>query len=121
MVVTDEFGCTTMATYFITVLDPDCNETDVFLPNAFTPNGDGMNDILYVRSNFVDDLDLIIYKRWGENVFEMNNVSADDPSLGWDGTFKGQELKPDVYGYYLRARCINGKEFITKGNITLLK
>jgi len=121
VVVTDEFGCSETAIYFITVLNPDCNETDVFLPNAFSPNGDGINDILYVRSNFVDDLDLLIFNRWGEQVFEVSNVPADDPTLGWNGVFKGEELRPDVYGYYLRATCINGKEFITKGNITLLK
>jgi len=120
--VTNEFGCEGVATIAaLTVLNPDCNEEDVFLPNAFSPNGDGMNDVFYVRSNFVDDLDLLIYNRWGEKVFEVNNVQADDPSVGWNGIFKGEELRPDVYGYYLRARCVNGREFLKKGNVTILK
>jgi gliding motility-associated-like protein len=113
--VTDENGCTTTAAITITVTTPTCEE-DVFLPNAFSPNGDGVNDILYVRGVFIDDVELVIYNRWGEQVF-----STTDINIGWDGTFKGKELAPDAYAYWLRARCGDGAEVVRRGNVSLLR
>jgi gliding motility-associated-like protein len=113
--VTDENGCTGTASITVTVMNPFCDERDIFLPNAFTPNGDGENDILYVRSNFVTSLDWHIYNRWGQEVFSSNNISN-----GWNGTFNGEQLAPDVYGYYFNATCPNGKTYKKQGNITLL-
>ena len=57
-----------------------------------------------------------VFDRWGEMVFE-----SQDRSIGWDGTFRGKKMDPDVYDYYLKAVCIDGDEAIIKGNITLLK
>ncbi|MFK7984075.1 MAG: gliding motility-associated C-terminal domain-containing protein, partial [Saprospiraceae bacterium] len=93
-----------------------CDDDALFMPNAFSPNGDGINDVLYVRGadGFLS-MNLIIYNRWGEKVFETS-----DADFGWDGRFKGKELGPDVYGYYLTVTCPGG--VITKqGNVTLLK
>jgi len=114
--VTNEDGCTNTASITIRVLNPACDKTDVFLPNAFTPNGDGINDILLVRSNFLTSWELHIYSRWGEEVF-----STKDQNIGWDGTFKGKKLEPDVFGYYFTAVCINQATYNDKGNVTLLK
>ncbi|MEL6865280.1 MAG: gliding motility-associated C-terminal domain-containing protein, partial [Bacteroidota bacterium] len=114
--ITDEFGCVVNRQITITVIDPECNETFVYLPNAFTPNDDGKNDVLFVRGVSIDEVSLIIYNRWGEKVFETQNQE-----VGWDGRFNGEDLSSDVYGYYLRARCFNGQEYIKKGNISLLR
>ena len=98
------------------VLLPECEEPYIFIPNAFTPNGDGSNDVLAVRGLGIQDLYLTIFDRWGERVFETR--SQDDT---WDGTFKGEKLPPDVYGFYLELTCWNGETFRKKGNITLLR
>ncbi|HZV68095.1 MAG TPA: gliding motility-associated C-terminal domain-containing protein [Saprospiraceae bacterium] len=109
-------GCPGIASITMHVLNPPCNDDDIFLPTAFTPNNDGHNDELKVLSNFISLLDLHIYNRWGQEVFHTTN-----PNIGWDGTFKGEELSPDVFGYYMNITCPNEKTFFKKGNITLLR
>ncbi len=116
LVITDLNGCTNTITLRVVVVDPLCIEPNIFLPNAFTPNNDGENDVLRLLGIEIDEMYLAIYDRWGEKVFE-----TDDPSQGWDGTFKGKSLPPDVYGFYLQVKCFNGADFFKKGNIALLK
>ncbi len=113
--VTDENGCTGTATLTVPVISPFCDERDIFIPNAFTPNNDGINDVLYVRSNYVTSMELHIYNRWGERVF-----SSTDINIGWNGTYNGKTLAPDVFGYYLNVGCPGEKSYFKKGNITLL-
>lgn len=93
-----------------------CEEPYIFVPNAFSPNGDHENDVLYVRGQFIQGLLFRVFNRWGEMVFESN-----DQTVGWDGTFRGKPLDPDVYDYYVKAICIDGNESIIKGNITLIR
>lgn len=114
--VIDENGCVAMDTVSISVVQPLCDETDVFVPNLFTPNDDDFNDVFRVEGNFIDELRMIIYNRWGEQVFE-----SDSQDNAWDGTFKGTELEADVYGYHLTVRCINGQTLVKQGNVTLMK
>ena len=112
--VTDtDSNCSALANILITVVD-ECDEPFIFFPNAFSPNDDGQNDVLYLRSVVVDEVYFVIYNRWGEKVFESNNVNE-----GWDGTHDGERVTADVYGFYLEARCINGKEYVKKGNVTV--
>lgn len=113
---TDENGCTAVATVRVGVTTLDCELPFVFFPNAFSPNNDGENDFLQLYGNPVESAHWIIYNRWGEVVFETF-----DPQGTWDGTFKGKELSPDVYGYFLEVNCFGGEGFITKGNVTLLR
>jgi len=113
--VTDDNGCTGTACIAVTVNDLFCDDRDIFIPNAFTPNTSGVNDVLFVRSNFIATMELVIYNRWGEKVF-----STTDQSIGWDGTYNGQLLSPDVFGYYLTVTCPNEETYTKKGNITLL-
>ena len=113
--VTDEEGCTGTADVRVDVILIQCSE-DVFLPTAFSPNGDGANDVLMVRSNSMTELELIIYNRWGEKMFSTTSVNG-----SWDGTFQGATVNTDVYAYYLRARCGNGEEIVKQGNVSLLK
>ncbi len=116
VLVTDQGGCQASREITIEVLNPDCDEPNLFLPNAFTPNGDGENDAIYFRSNIVAEMELAIYNRWGQRIFY-----SEDQNVGWDGTFNGEKLTPDVYGFYLHAKCYNGQDYFKKGNITLLR
>ena len=116
VVVTDDSGCTASADVLVRLATTICEAPYIFVPNTFTPNGDGLNDILLVRGPFVDELLFIIYDRWGNEVFRST-----DRNEGWDGTFQGQALGNDVFGYYLEARCFDGELFNLKGNVTLLR
>jgi len=115
--VTNENGCIATDTVSVRVVPPICDETDIFVPNTFSPNGDGLNDFFMVRSNFIDEFEMIVYNRWGEEVYE----TKDPDTQGWDGTFNNTDLEADVYGYHLRVLCIGGVEFIKQGNITIVK
>ncbi|MEN9987582.1 MAG: hypothetical protein RLZZ585_621 [Bacteroidota bacterium] len=108
--------CTKSDTAIVKVYEIVCDEPYVFVPNAFTPNGDQENDVLYVRGLWIEKCILRIFDRWGELVFETT-----DQNYGWDGTYKGKKLDPDVFDYYLEVDCIGGSRNIVKGNITLMK
>ena len=86
------------------------------MPNTFTPNGDGENDILFVRSNDVSELYFAVYNRWGQMVFETTDITK-----GWDGIYKGMKADPAVFAWYLRAKCFNGGEIKKQGNTTLIR
>ncbi len=116
LLITDQYGCINSDTVTVYIRAFICDEPYIFVPNAFTPNGDNTNDVLYVRGNAVTELYFAVYSRWGEMMFE-----TEDLNVGWDGTFKGKELSPDVYGYYLRLRCLNNEEYFKKGNVTLIR
>ena len=100
----------------IKVLQLICNDVHLFIPNAFSPNDDNYNDKLYLRGHNIEKMIFRIFDRWGEMVFE-----TEDQSIGWDGTFRGKKLNPDVYDYYLDVTCLGGLNEIIKGNITLMK
>lgn len=116
LTVTNDVGCVKTDSITIWVRTSLCGEPNIFIPNAFTPDGDGVNDILFVRGDNLNEVYLVIYDRWGELVFETNNQS-----VGWDGYFRGELLNPDVYGYYLECTCGDGETFFKKGNITLIR
>ena len=114
---TDQNGCRhALKTIYVIVQTNECNEGVVYLPTGFTPNNDGVNDVLYIRSNFVTEVYLTIYDRWGEKLFETNDIKK-----GWDGYYKGKLLDQGVYGYYMTFKCNNGEESFKKGNITLTR
>ena len=102
-----------------------CEVDKIFVADAFSPNGDQNNDIVCVRSEVLEqfsEIEFMIYNRWGQEVFRSNNM--DD--LCWDGIFDGEELAPDVYGYFMKIVCpgAEGEEdqvFTRQGNITLLR
>ncbi|TCD00425.1 gliding motility-associated C-terminal domain-containing protein [Pedobacter psychroterrae] len=89
---------------------------DIFVPNAFTPNNDGQNDIVYVRSQTLKTLRFYIYSQWGEQLYYSTNIAN-----GWDGTFKGISQPTGVYIYTLKATMNDGREINKKGTITLIK
>ncbi len=87
-----------------------------FIPNAFTPDNDGLNDAIGVLGEGLSEMNLVIYNRWGERIFETN-----DPSEKWDGTYKGIHLDPDVFVYVLSYSYLNNEKGFLKGNITLIR
>jgi gliding motility-associated-like protein len=93
----------------------DCS---VDVPSAFSPNGDNVNDILYLRGSCVKNIEFYIYDRWGEKVFESHELSN-----GWDGTFKGKKIDAAVFTFYLSAESEleKGKIFKKEGNISLIR
>jgi len=112
-------GCSVIIPITLRVEDPLCDEQKIFIPNAFTPNGDASNDVMQVRTNFADDITefrWIIYNRWGQEVYNSTDINE-----SWDGTQEGDDLEPDVYGYWLRLVCPAGEPFIKQGNITILR
>jgi gliding motility-associated-like protein len=114
--VTDENQCSNQDTVTIYVKEVICGEPELFIPNAFSPDNDGNNDLFRLRGNTLSSLHLEIYDRWGEMVFETDDILA-----GWDGNYKGKPASPGVYVYYLRAVCYDQSEFTKKGNVTLLR
>ncbi|BDS12477.1 PKD domain-containing protein [Aureispira anguillae] len=113
--VTNQY-CTHNDSVTVYIKPPICANPVVFVPSAFSPDGDGHNDVLMVNGNNINEMTMAIYNRWGQKVFETN-----DQNLGWDGTYLGRELPPDVYGYYMQCKCDEGGTLFLKGNITLLK
>lgn len=96
--------------------DPTIPESTLFVPSAFSPNGDGNNDVLFVRGNNIIQMDFKVYDRWGEEVFTSNA-----PHIGWDGTYKGKELQSAVFMYYANITYADGKTEMVKGNVSLIK
>ena len=93
-----------------------CGDVYIFVPNAFSPNGDGENDILFVRGQNLEEIQLKVFDRWGELIFETT-----EQDMGWDGTYKGRPVDPDVYVYHLKVICFDEQENLIKGNVTVLR
>ncbi|MBL7890399.1 MAG: gliding motility-associated C-terminal domain-containing protein [Bacteroidia bacterium] len=114
------FGTANIAYYYIedvSVVCCDCEQenSDIFVANAFSPNGDGINDVIHAKGD-IKELDFRIFNRWGEQVFYTN-----DASKGWDGTFNGLELNNGVFFYVLSGINNIGERIELKGNISLIK
>jgi gliding motility-associated-like protein len=98
-----------------------CKGQNLFIPNTFSPNNDGMNDYFYPRGRGFYVKSFRIFNRWGTLVFERENFPPDQQSYGWDGTYNGKALQADVYVYIAEILCDNGTVIDSKGNITLLR
>ncbi|RYY11382.1 MAG: T9SS type B sorting domain-containing protein, partial [Chitinophagaceae bacterium] len=112
-------GCTARDTIGIKTF---CENSQVFIANAFTPDNDGINDILLVQGKgIVQVKSFRVFNRWGEVVFEKTGFSPNDPSAGWDGRIKGTIGGPDVFVYTAEVICENGTTYTYKGNTSILK
>src|SRR6185312_12765646 len=109
--ITSDSGCSTIKTVTIEV-----NCGNVFVPDAFSPNGDGQNDILYVRGDCIKEIDFRIFDRWGNKVFESASLSN-----GWDGTYSGKLMNTGTYVYFLVVSTYDGKAYSKKGNVALVR
>ncbi|MBK6571575.1 MAG: gliding motility-associated C-terminal domain-containing protein [Saprospiraceae bacterium] len=117
--VIDENGCESISLIKVKVKTPD-----VYVPNVFEPNGDNINDRVFVYGpdNEVIKINVFqIFDRWGEKVFEIKNTFPNLPDHGWDGNFKGQKCNPGVYVYWVEVEALNGKKWSLKGDVTLLR
>jgi gliding motility-associated-like protein len=115
VVAATDKGCLDTATIFIWVSP----EHTVFIPNVFTPNGDGLNDYFEVFGNKEawKQFSASIYDRWGEKVYE-----TDDMNFKWDGIYKGKLLKPGVFVYTIKVIYLdNFSEKLFKGSVTLVR
>lgn len=88
----------------------------IAVPDAFSPNGDGTNDVLYVKGFGLESTVFAIYNKYGERVFESRTQG-----IGWDGTFNGRDQNPGVFTWVLEYQFINGKSGVLKGNTTLIR
>jgi gliding motility-associated-like protein len=119
VVATDSNGCTSSADVTVFVL---CNENNLFVPNTFSPNGDGTNDVFYPRGRGIVRVQSFnVFNRWGQKVFEKRNFTANDKSAGWNGTVNGQPASSDVYVYSIEIICENSETVSFKGNVMLLR
>ncbi len=99
-----------------------CDGTNVFIPNTFSPNSDGSNDVFYPRGSGLFSIKTLrIFNRWGEIVFENNNFLPNIATAGWNGTYKGVKLTPDVYVYTMEIICDNSTTLVYKGNVALIQ
>ncbi|MEM7105693.1 MAG: gliding motility-associated C-terminal domain-containing protein, partial [Bacteroidota bacterium] len=119
VMIIDQNGCSASDDIFISV----DKARHVFVPNAFSPNNDGVNDKFFINTN--QSVSLIrtfrIMNRWGELIFEGNNLPSNDANFGWNGTFKGRLLNPGVFVYLAEIEFVDGVRIIYKGDVTLMK
>ena len=99
----------------------DCHK--VYIPNAFSPNDDNINDVLviYDHANVKNIKTFRIYDRWGDMVFEKLDFQPNDPAFGWNGKRQNRILQPAVYIYYAEIEFTDGEVLVKKGDITLIK
>ncbi|MGN6418628.1 MAG: PKD domain-containing protein, partial [Pseudobacter sp.] len=117
--VTDDNGCKNTSGITVNV---QCNDKNYFVPNTFSPNNDGRNDRFYPRGSSITRIQSMkIFNRWGEQLFEKRNFSANDPSAGWDGTIKGKPANPDIYIYVVEFICENAAIVPLRGNVMLVR
>jgi len=119
LTVVDENGCVARDEIVISVH----KNRDVYIPNAFSPNGDGRNDIFKIFAT--EDVKSVktfqVFDRWGERVFGLEDFDPNDLEIGWDGTFKSKVLNPGVYIYHAEIEFIDGYIELFKGDVTLMK
>jgi gliding motility-associated-like protein len=110
--VTNSFGCSDSSNVLIEVIYIE----EIGVPSAFSPNGDGHNDVLYVQGTGIKNMVFRVFNRYGQMVFETT-----DQEFGWDGTFQGKELNPGVFVYYVLYDNSTSEDNILEGNVTLIR
>lgn len=114
--VTNAFGCSDTALLVLTVLPEEEPYYPPVVPSGFSPNGDGENDVLYVRGGPFESVTLRVYNNWGNLIFESNDVN-----VGWDGTHKGKDQPKGDYVYSAIVIGLDGKEYIKKGSVSIIR
>jgi gliding motility-associated-like protein len=119
LIAVDSNQCEARASIFVQVEE----EYNVFIPSAFSPNGDGINDkfTIFTSSAIGEILELTIFDRWGNFIWSNSNFPPNDEKYGWDGTFRNKEMDSGVFAYYGRVLALNGHILIVKGDLSLIK
>ena len=112
LVVANQYGCTDTS-YVLVDIKPDFV---FYIPNAFTPNNDGLNDVFTGMGMGIESYEMWIFDRWGANIFHTNDISN-----GWDGKLKDDEIKQDVYIWTVKLKDVLGKTHSYTGHVTLLR
>ena len=116
VLMTDSVGCTHSDTITIHCIEVVCGKPNIFIPNSFTPNSDGINDLLCFRGEYVTAFHITIVTRWGEVVYESNDIQD-----CWDGRYKDNWCQPGVYMYICNIECEVGQKVQFKGDITIIR
>ncbi len=117
------------------VTDKGCKDSDhilllvrkgaeIYVPNAFSPNGDGTNDVLvvYADPDKVKRIkSFLVFSRWGETVFEYHDFEPNNPAYGWDGTYRGQLMNPAVFAWFAIVEFADGREKLYEGDVILVR
>ncbi|MCB9274436.1 MAG: gliding motility-associated C-terminal domain-containing protein [Lewinellaceae bacterium] len=123
------------SSFRVTIVDENgCSDSDqtvvivekkhpVFIPNVFSPNGDGRNDVFYIQAgkDVREVRSFQVFNRWGESVFQAYGFQPNDPSKGWDGSFRGEQLNAAVFAYYAEVEFIDGAVVLFKGDVLLMR
>ena len=112
MVVIDETGCNASANTFVNVII----DKTIYIPNAFSPNGDGENDVFFAFAKDLNAFSMKVFNRWGELIF-----ASEDIKTTWDGTHKGEILPPTVLVYLAQFEFPDGQKVNKKGTLTLIR
>ncbi len=112
LTITYNKGCTTSDSATVIVI----GTPQVFIPNSFSPNDDGNNDLFLIYGENIKTVNLKVFNRWGELVFNSENLLA-----GWDGNYKGQAQQPGVYVYEAQVTFLDNTQTLRTGSITLLR
>jgi gliding motility-associated-like protein len=112
-IVENSYGCRDTAKITIEILP----EFNFYIPNAFTPTGNGLNDIFMPKIRGVKEYEFLIFDRWGQLFFKTNDITQ-----GWDGTYKGSKCQQDVYVWKISFRDLVEMEYQTYvGHVTLIR
>jgi gliding motility-associated-like protein len=117
LIATNEHGCRDSA-FFSVMLD---KTRRVYAPNAFSPNGDGINDLFFLQGKSTANVNYLkVFSRWGNLVFDGKNAAVNDMALGWDGYFIGKKMPAGVYAWLAEVAYLDGQREILKGDVMLL-
>jgi gliding motility-associated-like protein len=112
-------SCVKTGAIDVALSDDCCSDKNIIIPNAFTPNGDLLNDRFRIKDelNIIREFELNVFNRWGQKVFFSTQKSD-----SWDGFFKGELQPTSVFDYHLTIGCVGGEtQFFKKGNISLIR
>jgi gliding motility-associated-like protein len=115
--VTAAGGCKANGGFTVVVTSP------LRMPNAFTPNGDGRNDVFYVMGDPAGSQvkDFAVFNRWGAKIFQVHDVAPDDPAFGWDGRYRGEPVASGTYVYLVTLGFGDGSQQVYKGTVMVIR
>ncbi|MEY3053467.1 MAG: hypothetical protein RLY31_3252 [Bacteroidota bacterium] len=98
-------------------------DRSVFVPNAFSPDGDGVNDIfqLYAGRDVLRIKSFLVFDRWGETVLQLTDFAPNDPDFGWDGSYRGRPLNPAVFTWFAVVTFVDGQDQLFRGDVSLVR
>jgi gliding motility-associated-like protein len=119
LTIEDENNCSATAKTILKINRESC----VFIPNIFSPNGDGNNDTFFVNGiqNIAQIIQFQVFNRWGGLVFEQRNIQPNDPNVGWDGALNGRPVNSGVFPYSVEIEFIDGRTELFVGTVALVR